>query len=70
MGLHHGAHCLGCCWALMLVLFAVGIMNLWWVAAIGVFVLLEKTDRAGVMLSRAGGVALIAIGAFRVFTVR
>jgi predicted metal-binding membrane protein len=33
MGLHHGAHCLGCCWALMLVLFAVGIMNLWWVAA-------------------------------------
>ena len=45
-------------------------MNLWWVAAIGVFVLLEKTDRAGVMLSRAGGVTLIAVGAFRVFTAR
>ena len=39
MGLHHGAHCLGCCWALML-LFAVAIMILCWVAAIGVFVLL------------------------------
>jgi len=68
MGLHHGAHCLGCCWALMLVLFAVGIMNLWWVAAIGVLVLLEKTDRAGVTLSRVAGAALVAAGLLRIFT--
>ena len=68
MGLHHGAYCLGCCWALMLVLFAVGIMNLVWVAAIGVFVLLEKTGRAGLWFSRAAGIALIAFGA--VFLIR
>jgi Predicted metal-binding integral membrane protein (DUF2182) len=42
MGLKHGGYCLGCCWALMGVLFAFGVMNLLWVACIGGFVLLEK----------------------------
>jgi predicted metal-binding membrane protein len=42
MGLRHGAYCLGCCWLLMAVLFAVGVMNLGWIAALSVFVLLEK----------------------------
>ncbi|MBV8176233.1 MAG: DUF2182 domain-containing protein [Verrucomicrobia bacterium] len=37
-----GAYCLGCCWLLMAVLFAVGVMNLAWIAALSVFVLLEK----------------------------
>jgi predicted metal-binding membrane protein len=63
MGLHHGMYCLGCCWALMLVLFAVGIMNLVWVAAIGVFVLIEKTWRGGLAISRAAAGVLILIGA-------
>ncbi|MGE5104559.1 MAG: DUF2182 domain-containing protein, partial [Betaproteobacteria bacterium] len=39
MGLRHGAYCVGCCWALMLVLFAVGVMNLLWVAVLMLFVL-------------------------------
>ena len=63
MGLHHGMYCLGCCWALMLVLFAVGIMNLVWVAAIGIFVLIEKTWRGGLAISRVAASALIVLGA-------
>ena len=42
MGLHHGLFCVGCCWALMLILFAVGVMNMLWVILITIFVLLEK----------------------------
>lgn len=42
MGFNHGLYCVGCCWALMLVLFAVGVMNMVWVALITVFVLAEK----------------------------
>jgi predicted metal-binding membrane protein len=42
MGVRHGAYCLGCCWLLMTVLFAVGVMNLAWITALSVFVLLEK----------------------------
>lgn len=42
MGLHHGVLCLGCCWGLMLLLFVAGVMNLAWVVAIAVWVLVEK----------------------------
>ncbi len=42
LGVHHGLYCIGCCWALMAVLFAVGVMNMLWVLLITVFVLLEK----------------------------
>ena len=42
MGLHHGLFCVGCCWALMAILFAVGVMNMLWVILITIFVLLEK----------------------------
>lgn len=42
MGLHHGLFCVGCCWALMAILFAVGVMNMLWVILITVLVLLEK----------------------------
>jgi predicted metal-binding membrane protein len=62
MGLRHGVYCLGCCWALMLVLFVVGVMNLAWVAALGAFILLEKIGPSGALVSRIGGAALIAIG--------
>jgi predicted metal-binding membrane protein len=62
MGLHHGLYCLGCCWAVMCVLFVVGVMNLLWVAAIAAFVLLEKIGPAGVRVARLAGVAMIAIG--------
>jgi len=62
MGLRHGAYCLGCCWALMGVLFAVGVMNLLWVAALTVFVLVEKSGPAGIVIARAAGAAMIASG--------
>ena len=62
MGLHHGWYCVGCCWALMGVLFAVGIMNLAWVDVIAVFVLLEKLDLGGASLTRAAGGLLIVAG--------
>lgn len=62
MGARHGVFCLGCCWALMAVLFAVGVMNLVWVAALALFVLVEKTGPAGVAIARVGGAVLIAAG--------
>ena len=62
MGLRHGVHCLGCCWALMTVLFAVGVMNLAWVAALTVFILVEKMGASGARVARLGGVLLIGLG--------
>ena len=62
MGMRHGAHCMGCCWMLMLVLFAVGVMNLLWVALLTLVVLLEKTGRAGVLVARVAGTAMIILG--------
>lgn len=59
MGLSHGAYCVGCCWALMGLLFVGGVMNLLWVAALAVFVLLEKAVARGPWLSRAAGLGLI-----------
>lgn len=64
MGLRHGAYCLGCCWAMMLVLFVVGVMNLVWVAALALFVLMEKAGPAGHAASRVAGGAMIAAGIF------
>jgi predicted metal-binding membrane protein len=66
MGLEHGLYCLGCCWALMVVLFAVGVMNLVWVAALTIFILLERVGRGGAIVSRVGGVALAVLGALLV----
>jgi predicted metal-binding membrane protein len=62
MGLRHGSHCLGCCWALMAVLFVVGVMNLAWIAVLTVFVFLEKLGPKGGWLARGGGALLIASG--------
>lgn len=59
MGTAHGATCVGCCWALMSVLFVVGVMNLFWVAMIALFVLLEKVVPAERWLSRSAGVVLV-----------
>ena len=62
MGLAHGTHCLGCCWALMCVLFAVGVMNLLWVAALTVMVLLEKVGPWGRAVARIAGASMIVWG--------
>jgi predicted metal-binding membrane protein len=58
MGLKHGAYCLGCCWALMGLLFAFGVMNLLWVAGLSIFVLLEKIT-ANRWVSRLSGFLFI-----------
>jgi predicted metal-binding membrane protein len=63
MGMAHGSHCLGCCWALMGVLFVMGVMNLVWVAAVTIFVLVEKVGPAGTIIARIAGVAMIVAGA-------
>ena len=62
MGARHGTYCLGCCWALMCVLFVVGVMNLGWVMALTVFVLLEKVGPAGALVSRVAGAAMMGAG--------
>ena len=63
MGMHHGVYYIGCCWALMTLLFVGGGMNLLWVAALALFVLLEKVVPAGRVLSRIAGIAFIGMGA-------
>jgi predicted metal-binding membrane protein len=63
MGIEHGTYCLGCCWALMCVLFVVGVMNLVWVATITVFVLVEKIGPAGAFVARIAGATMIVAGA-------
>jgi predicted metal-binding membrane protein len=63
MGLRHGAFCLGCCGALMLLLFVLGVMNLWWIALLTLVVLAEKTlPVAGNWPSRLLGAGLLVWG--------
>ena len=62
MGLHHGTLCFRCCWALMILLFVLGVMNLAWVAVLAVFVLAEKVSRRGEAISTVGGVIMIVWG--------
>jgi predicted metal-binding membrane protein len=62
MGLEHGLYCIGCCWFLMGLLFVGGVMNLAWIAAISIFVLLEKAAPRGEMWAYAAGVLLLVAG--------
>jgi predicted metal-binding membrane protein len=62
LGVRQGLFCLGCCWAMMLVMFAVGVMNVVWMAAIGVVMAVEKS-LSTTRFSRAAGIVFIAIGA-------
>jgi predicted metal-binding membrane protein len=63
VGLHHGATCAGCCWGLMIVLIAVGVMNVAVMAALTVVIFAEKLWRHGKPFGQAVGVLLVAIGA-------
>ncbi|MEQ1953036.1 DUF2182 domain-containing protein [Mesorhizobium sp. CN2-181] len=62
LGALHGAFCVGCCWMLMALLFVGGVMNLAWIAALAVLVLIEKVFPAGQWVGRAAGIALIIWG--------
>lgn len=59
VGLHHGAYCVGCCWGLMIVLVAVGAMNVGVMAALAVVILVEKVWKHGRQFSKAVGAALL-----------
>ena len=62
MGLSHGMYCIGCCWVLMTLLFVGGVMNLLWIAAIMVFILLEKVVPFGDISGRIMGLLMIIAG--------
>ena len=63
LGFGHGLFCLGCCWALMLVMFAAGVAVLWWMAALTAVMVYEKTGRHGRALTPVVGFALLGLAA-------
>jgi predicted metal-binding membrane protein len=62
LGWRHGIYCVGCCWVLMLLLFVGGVMNLFWIAALAILVLLEKVIPAGRIIARVAGTLLVLAG--------
>jgi predicted metal-binding membrane protein len=62
LGLHHGLFCVGCCWSLMLVMFAVGVGHVAWMLVLSVVMAVEKNMPWGRRLSAPLGVALIGLG--------
>jgi predicted metal-binding membrane protein len=68
MGLGHGSYCLGCCWFLMGLLFFGGIMNLFWIIGLAVFILVEKTIPMGSWIGRVVGFGVAAWGAVMLVT--
>jgi predicted metal-binding membrane protein len=64
LGARHGAYCVGCCWALMALLFVGGVMNVLWIATLAILVLAEKVIPAGRLISRISGAGFIAGGAW------
>jgi predicted metal-binding membrane protein len=68
LGLQHGLYCVGCCWPLMALLFVGGIMNLAWVAALAVVVLIEKVAPGGPVVSRIAGFASLVAGVWLLYS--
>jgi predicted metal-binding membrane protein len=67
VGLHHGTTCTGCCWGLMVLLVAVGVMNIAVMAALAVVIFAEKLWRHGKPFGQAVGVVLVAIGVLAIW---
>lgn len=67
MGLKHGKYCLICCWLVMALLFVLGIMNLVWICALTVFVLLEKIVPKEKWIGRISGIGLVIWGILLLF---
>jgi predicted metal-binding membrane protein len=67
VGFHHGAYCVGCCWGLMVVFLAVGVMNVAAMAVLSAVIFLEKLWRHGKVLSVLVGLAFLAIAALVAF---
>jgi predicted metal-binding membrane protein len=68
LGVHHGLFCVGCCWTLMLLMFAVGIGNFGWMLVLGAIMAIEKNMPWGRRLSAPLGVVLIAWGLLQLWT--
>jgi predicted metal-binding membrane protein len=64
LGLRHGIYCIGCCWALMALLFVGGVMNVLWIAVLAILILLEKVTPFGRWVARAAGIVCVAAGAW------
>jgi predicted metal-binding membrane protein len=62
MGVDHGAYCVGCCWGLMVVMFAMGVMNIAWMGLLTVVIFAEKVTRAGPLISKLVGGIFIVLG--------
>jgi predicted metal-binding membrane protein len=62
MGAEHGVFCLGCCWFLMGLLFYGGVMNIFWIAGLAIYVLIEKVAPNGLWIGRIAGVVLLVWG--------
>lgn len=62
MGWRHGLFCMGCCWALMALLFIVGVMNSVWIIAISLYVLAEKALSGGEQLAKLAGAGMVGLG--------
>ncbi len=62
LGIHHGLFCVGCCWTLMLLMFAVGVGNFGWMLTLGAVMAIEKNMPWGRRLSAPLGVVLLAWG--------
>jgi predicted metal-binding membrane protein len=62
MGAEHGLYCVGCCWGLMVILFAVGVMSLFWMVAVAGVIFAEKVFPYGLRLSRVFALAFVALG--------
>jgi predicted metal-binding membrane protein len=64
LGLRHGAYCLGCCWALVMLLLVGGVMNVFWLVLIALLILVEKVTPFGRQIAPLAGTVLIAAGAW------
>jgi predicted metal-binding membrane protein len=62
MGVEHGGYCVGCCWGLMVALFALGVMSLFWMAVVAAMIFAQKILPGGELLTRMFAVALIGLG--------
>ncbi len=64
MGIQHGGYCVGCCWALMALMFVAGTMNLLWAAALMLLMLAEKALPPGRLVGHTAGVVLVVWGLY------
>ena len=68
LGLRHGAYCVGCCWALMVLLFVGGVMNLLWIVLLSLLIFLEQVTFSGRQIAPLAGTVLVAAGAWLLST--